>query len=475
MSISQSMSFALSGLSASSRAAQTVSMNVANANTPGYGVRVADSISVNGRVTTVVSRYSDPGLVEDRRLAESDEGYHRARADSLQRMEEIIGVPGTIGSLADRIGALESSFSLAASSPQSDVRLEAITSALGDVANHLNTSTNRVQSLRMEADASIATQVDRLNSSLEQLQKLNSDMIRLTGTGRDTSNVEDQRQILVDEISQMVPVRQLQRQSGQIALLTPTGAALLDGEPARIEFSNTPLITADLSYGAGTLGGIVLNGQPIDMSDQGGRLFGGTLAGAFAVRDELGEEVQGSLDAIAEDLVARFQGTSVDPTQTATDPGLLTDAGGAFTAPDSVGLAGRISVNTAILPAEGGELRLIRDGLGSVLPGPTADGTQLNAWRDALVTPRAQADGSLQSADVLAGAVGSFIGVSRTTSETSLAYATGRADSLRAEELRGGVDTDAEMQRLLVIEQAFSANARVIETASDMLRRIMEL
>jgi flagellar hook-associated protein 1 FlgK len=38
-----------------------------------------------------------------------------------------------------------------------------------------------------------------------------------------------------------------------------------------------------------------------------------------------------------------------------------------------------------------------------------------------------------------------------------------------------GVDVDAQMQDLLLIEQAYAANARIIEVASQMINRLMEL
>ena len=38
-----------------------------------------------------------------------------------------------------------------------------------------------------------------------------------------------------------------------------------------------------------------------------------------------------------------------------------------------------------------------------------------------------------------------------------------------------GVDVDQQMQDLLIIEQAYAANARVIEIASNMIDRLMEI
>jgi flagellar hook-associated protein 1 FlgK len=50
------------------------------------------------------------------------------------------------------------------------------------------------------------------------------------------------------------------------------------------------------------------------------------------------------------------------------------------------------------------------------------------------------------------------------------------AQGLReAETLETGVDTDRELQNLLVIEQAYAANARVLQTLDQMIQRLMEL
>jgi len=38
-----------------------------------------------------------------------------------------------------------------------------------------------------------------------------------------------------------------------------------------------------------------------------------------------------------------------------------------------------------------------------------------------------------------------------------------------------GVDIDSQMQDLLAIEQAYAANARVIEIANQMMQKLMEI
>ena len=45
----------------------------------------------------------------------------------------------------------------------------------------------------------------------------------------------------------------------------------------------------------------------------------------------------------------------------------------------------------------------------------------------------------------------------------------------QAESNETAVDIEREMQDLLIIEQAYAANARVIEAATQMLNQLMEL
>ena len=46
---------------------------------------------------------------------------------------------------------------------------------------------------------------------------------------------------------------------------------------------------------------------------------------------------------------------------------------------------------------------------------------------------------------------------------------------MKESELAGGVDTDQELQKLLLIEQAYAANARVIQTADELIQLLIRL
>ena len=63
----------------------------------------------------------------------------------------------------------------------------------------------------------------------------------------------------------------------------------------------------------------------------------------------------------------------------------------------------------------------------------------------------------------------------RVAAEQTQSFATGQASQFRALELANGVDSDAELQRLLLVEQAFGANARMIQTIDDMLDTLLRI
>ena len=69
----------------------------------------------------------------------------------------------------------------------------------------------------------------------------------------------------------------------------------------------------------------------------------------------------------------------------------------------------------------------------------------------------------------------SSVGVSRQQSETALTGASTQQSTLKQMQLADGVDTDAEMQKLMMIEQAYAANARVISAADELMQLLLRI
>lgn len=484
MSLSASLANALSGLTATARRAEVVSSNVANALTEGYARRelqvTSQSLGGTGAGVQVigVSRQINMSVLADRRLADADVGNARAQADFLARIETLIGVPGDGASLSDRLATLEASLVEAASRPDSQARLQSVLDAAGALSGHLAELTAAVQGARMEADASIARQVSTLNDTLAQIDILNASIVAQRASGNDASALMDQRQSLVDRIAEIVPVREVARDHDQIALYTTGGAILLEGSPAQIGFSPVGVITADMTLSSGALSGLAINGMAVSSGDDG-VLGGGTLGAMFAIRDALAPEAQTAFDALARDLIERFADPTVDPTLTPGQPGLFTDRGAAFDPLIEAGLAGRLTLNAAADPKQGGQIWRLRDGLGAPAPGNVGDSTLLSALAGALQSARVPGSGNFsgaaRSASGLAADVLSQIAGARQQADVRQSYTVARHEAMTELQLADGVDTDAEMQTLLLVEQAYSANARVVQTIDDLIQTLIGL
>lgn len=484
MSITGALSNALSGLTAAARTAEAVSNNIANALTEGYGRREvtisSQAISSAGGVKIDgITRHIDRGLLNDRRQAQAAQENARVAVDFLQRVEGLVGTPDEPSSLSARLAAFEESLVTAASRPDSTGRLTVVVNRATEVATAFNRAAAGIQSMRSEADRAIAQQIELLNTSLLQVRDLNTRVSAATNQGADTAALEDHRQTVIDRIAEIVPIREIDREHNTVALFTEGGAILLDGTAGQIGFTAANLVTPHMTQDNGLLSGFTLNGRGVT-SESAIRLFGGGTLGALVdQRDNLAISAQQGLDAVARDLVARFQDPALDPSLAATAAGLFTDGGTPLDPAEETGLSQRLAVNAAVDPDRGGMVWRLRDGLGAAVPGDVGAAEQLQRFADALVRPRQPESGNFgpgaRSAGDLTSAYLSGIGISRDTQEQTLSFNIARFSETRAAELSDGVDTDQEMQRLILVEKAYAANARMLQVADEMMETLLRI
>ncbi len=479
MSISSAFNSAMSGLSAAGRASAIVSENIANAMTPGYSRRSISltSNSLTGPGVRVVGtiRHSDPVIVANRRVGDASFASAAALAEFHTGFESLVGTATDPSSISSRLAAFESSLISAASTPNSTQRLDIVADNARDLAQSISQAAEGVRDMRTRADKTISRQVDSLNTAMQSVQELNVRITAAQSGSGDTASLQDQRQVLIDEINQLIPVREIERPNGQIALYTEGGAILVDGPAATMGFTPVNQTTPDMSIENGTLHGLEINGRPVSS-----RAFsGGELAAQFHIRDDLAVTAQADLDGVARDLIERFETPGLDPSQAAGVPGLFTDNGSALDPTDETGLALRLSLNDLVDPTQGGESWRLRSGIGALVSGPVGDATLLQAFEEILTenrVPGSSIFGSqqLSAADISADLM-SKAGSRQDRAEQVLSFAATNKTELTRIELAQGVDTDAELQTLMVVEQAYAANARIIAAVDQMMDELMRL
>ncbi len=491
MSITASLNNALSGLVASSRAADVVSSNVANAMTEGYGVRGLElGALTNGRDGSGVRvlgvlRDSDPVLTGQRRGADATQARSGQQAEFLRKLEGVIGLADDPSSLSARLAEFEARLVDAANGPQDEIRLGAAVEAAEQLATGFRDASARIQTERERADTAIGAAIAKINQSLEGIVDLNSKILATKEATGDMAALVDAQERFVDQLSPLISVETRRDANGALQVFSTGGAILVDRRAAILDFQTTPAIEPTMTYGASILSGVTINGRDMPFDATRPQLGGGELEALFKVRDTWGPDAQSRLDAMARDLAERFDQSTFDTTRLATQAGLFTDAGALTDPAAEQGLAARLAVNDQVRPTANGDVRRLRDGLyydhaaPPVPPRGVGDPSYLSAQLDLLSDRRPTASGGFSAsprsmARLMSDHI-SFIAQARGGADLAEANSVSIQSALRQQELTRGVDTDAEMQNLLRIEKIYAANARVVQAAESMLDELMRM
>jgi len=483
MNMSTALNNAVSGLTATSRGVSVVTDNIANALTPGYVRRSLElstsAITGHGVQVTGVVRAYNPVLTANRRAADADLAYASALSDFRTGLENMVGTADDQTSIAGRLATLESNLITAASLPGSATRLDQVALSAADLVDRINAAAQGLREMRSEADRDIGKQVDALNQALQDIQELNDKIPAIRNSGGDINALLDQRQLLIDQLNEIIPVNVLPRENDRVSIYSDGGLILLEGPAVELTFSTTGETMPHMTINNGLLSGLQANGRPVRTLGDDAQIRGGSLAAQFKIRDELAVAAQTELDALARDLIERFETPGLDPTVAATDPGLFTDSGLRFDATAPPGLSLRLSLNATIDLRNGGQSWHLRDGLGAAAPGDPGEARQISAFADALNLARALPGspfgaGTLRATEV-ADALLSSVGANAHTAATRQTFAAVAQQEMQRIEAERGVDTDAELQRMMQIEQSYAANARMISVIDELMETLLRI
>lgn len=331
MGLSVTLSNALSGMRVGQNALDTLSNNVANAGTPGYhrrSVSVIDSLGVNSTYAREgqLSRAFNQSLQQHYTRTTAESGFTSVQASFLDRVQTLFGKPGTIGSIDSAYNAFESSLAAAGTSPDSYANRADLVQKAQTVASTLNRLSSDIQSLRQEIEAQLSNSVDTINNQLQSLEKVN---LRLADQGIDTTSratLMDQRDRLVEDLSQQMDLRVSYRGDGTVSLMTRSGVGILDVKASVFNCESAGALSAasrfspnDAVSGVGKLTIMTPAGLEIDLVKQN-VLQSGELAGLIQLRDQQLVQAQDQLDEIAASVAQAMSTNVTQGTQVTAGP-----------------------------------------------------------------------------------------------------------------------------------------------------------
>jgi len=463
MSVQLALTAALSGLRTTQQQAAMLSHNLANATTAGYVRRDLDlsAVTTAGRGAGVrvdaVARKVDELLIRDARFETSRYSGQEARTSALADYALVLGQPQDEKSVSTQLSKLQQAFSRLHDMPNDDAARNAVVSQATALAGGLNRAAEAAQTVQDDARGRLQTSVDTVNTSLQRISDLNGKIATLETRGGDAGDLRDQRDRLLDQVSQEIGIRTYSREDGQVVVMTRNGQTLLDHPLAPGEQPLTLLGDEVMANG------VALSANP-DSEIQSGRIMGYVQT----VKQDM-PRAMAQLDELAAGLVQAFQGAEADPTQ----PGLFTDAGAAYGA--TAGLASRIAVNDAVRT----ESWRVQSGVQAAAPLQPGDQTQIEKFQAVFTGTRSFAATDMPANATLGSYATAMVSAQqgyRTGAESEMNARKISADTLETARInRDGVNIDDEMQKLLLIEQSYGASAQVVQVAGRMIDILLQI
>ncbi len=463
MSVQLALTSALSGLRTTQQQAAMVSHNLANATTAGYVRRDLDlsAVTTAGRGAGVrvdaVARKVDELLIRDARFETSRYSGQEARASALADYALVLGQPQDEKSVSTQLSKLQQAFSRLHDMPNDDAARNAVVSQAAALAGGLNRAAEAAQTVQEDARGRLQTSVDAVNTSLQRISELNGKIATLETRGGDAGDLRDERDRLLDQVSQEIGIRTYSREDGQVVVMTRNGQTLLDHPLAPGEQPLTLLGDEVMANG------VALSAKP-DSEIQSGRIMGYVQT----IKQDM-PRAMAQLDELAAGIVQAFQGAEADPTQ----PGLFTDAGAAYGA--TAGLASRIAVNDVVRT----ESWRMQSGVQAAAPLEPGDQTQIDKFLTVFTDTRSFAATDMPANATLGSYATAMVSAQqgyRTGAESEMNARKISADTLETARInRDGVNIDDEMQKLLLIEQSYGASAQVVQVAGRMIDILLQI
>jgi flagellar hook-associated protein 1 FlgK len=483
-----------------------ISNNIANAGTPDYATEEVSQTSIYeggmalGALEGNATRSINLQMQSDLFGQNATVAGLTTQQSALQQIDAAEGAVAGNTDIPSLLGAVQNAFSSLASTPDNATQQQATVAAAQALASQINAVGDAIGTQRQTAQNTIVSEVGQLNTTLSTLGSLSDQIIAANQNGQSTADLENQRDTAEDTLSQLVGVRFLDQPNGDLLVVANSGLTL------PIHAGTPPFSTQNATVGASSYAGgggvppITFNGQDITSS-----LTGGTLGANIQLRDQTLPTLQANLDEFSYNLASRFSAQGL--TLFTNPAGTVPSGGGTPVQSDYLGFADEIAVNPAVVA----DPSLVRDGTTAIAGsttgasaftpnppgGPSGFTTLISRVLDYALGSDAQAGvaqptpsvsglgpaGTLRSSYAaptdLAGLATAVTGDEAAQSAAvgnRLATAQALQSTLQSNLADvSSVNLDTQMSQMIVLQNAYGANARVMSTLQAMWTQLLQV
>ncbi len=448
---------AQSGLQAAQASLSAAAMNLSNVNTPGYSRQRAEQSAVNAAGNNAYSagngvsvdafkRLSEQYLVSEEWKASSNHQYFSASQSALSKLEHSLGDENT--GLAAGIRAFFNSLSSASNDPVSSAYREQVVNEAKSLAlnfNYFHQSAQEQKQVIATQRTAIISQVNGLTKSIDEY---NQKIVKLGSEGTNTNVLQDQRDQLVNKLSEMVDIHVIKGADGGYDISMKNGLPLINGQTVATLTLNTGSAQPQIDiHFAG-------NSTAIDMSC--GASLGSINDYEQGLLKETEDIVQGMAQLLTDEVNA----------QLAAGYDLGGAAGAALFSFDAANPAGMLSV-TDIKPGELG----FSDNATNV--GNATNLHALLALKEKAVTIAGL--GQTKFSDASTALVGKVAFASSNNQQSIVRSQNVLNSAILNRESLSSVDSDEEGNNILEYSKAYRANMKVISIGEQLFSDLLAL
>jgi flagellar hook-associated protein 1 FlgK len=487
MGISSLMDIASSALNAQQAALAVTGENIANVNTPGYSRQQV--VMVNGPVVNsnglslgtgvevqTVQRSSDAMLQQQIVSGNSTYQQSLAKQSALEQIQ-----PAFNEVVTDGLGAAVDNFFGAwqelSANPQGTAERQSLLSASQTLTDTFHQMSTNLTGIATSEDNNLTGITADVTSNAKSLAQVNTQILTTQAVGGNTNELLDQRDLLLQHISQEVGITSTLQSDGTATVTLAGGNQLVSGAKYATLYTSpnaaTPPTNDILLSGLGNPPPV---GAPASDTNVTATIGGnggtgnnfGEIGGTLQVRDTIVPGYLGKLNEMASNLVS-----SVNAQQSV---GYGMDGPPPTTGNNFFDPAGLTSATIALDPS----LTASKIAAGyptAADPIPTSAGNNTNALKIAAIQQQSNAFST--GGDTFDGFYSSLVSaVGTDTQDAQHAVTQGSASLQQLQALRdsnSAVSLNDELTNLTKYQQAFEGASKVINAATSMLDTVLAM
>ncbi|HWD41128.1 MAG TPA: flagellar hook-associated protein FlgK [Fimbriimonas sp.] len=452
------MSYAFQGISTLSSALEAFQTqmnitgeNIANVNTPGYSrqnvvlnespgapTTWGSTFLVGGGVTVQsVNRIRDMYLQGSSVRSSSDLGKASTQADQMNAVGSVMFDPSS-GGISGDISAFFNSWSSLATNPSSSTQL-GVQQAAQALTDDFRNTYSSLDSIKNSASQQVDGVIKQIQGDVDQIAKLNQEILKANTSGGEASTLLDQRDQAVQDLSSKINVTVAHNQDGSYVIQA--------GNLTLVDQSGSRQVPTEWDSTTGSLIDSQGNSHPVSSGQLSGLLDSiNKVSGYESSLDGLATQIRTSVNAL--------YGTAADASGT-TGAAFFTGTGAADfdLDPGVQGDPTKIAFGTSGAASDAGVAQQIAD----------------------LSSQKMSALGNQTISDSYSTLVGR-IGADGQTATNSQATQTAISQQIQSQiQSVSGVNLDEEMSNLLRFQSSYQAAAQALNAVNQTTQTLLSM